>query len=196
MHVGPGCWGQDTAVRPQIDYYCRLDCLWKKKFKKEHEEFETMESVNRLLLENVLPAHVAAHFIGDKLNEVRGHPGAGSRRARTACGGGSWLPVLSVVLASPVRPGTQAWGQRPGAQGARPWARSACQAGWWRGPGVPGCERSSPPPSCVSHRARSWLSPFTLGTQPRAAESGHLRAKSQPELTLPGHPTELLSKGL
>ncbi|XP_054426249.1 adenylate cyclase type 7 [Pteronotus mesoamericanus] len=53
----------------QIDYYCRLDCLWKKKFKKEHEEFETMESVNRLLLENVLPAHVAAHFIGDKLNE-------------------------------------------------------------------------------------------------------------------------------
>ncbi|KAK2501522.1 hypothetical protein MC885_013296 [Smutsia gigantea] len=53
----------------QIDYYCRLDCLWKKKFKKEHEEFETMENVNRLLLENVLPAHVAAHFIGDKLTE-------------------------------------------------------------------------------------------------------------------------------
>uniref|UniRef100_H0V0H0 Adenylate cyclase type 7 n=1 Tax=Cavia porcellus TaxID=10141 RepID=H0V0H0_CAVPO len=53
----------------QIDYYCRLDCLWKRKFKKEHEEFETMENVNRLLLENVLPAHVAAHFIGDKLNE-------------------------------------------------------------------------------------------------------------------------------
>ncbi|XP_045674327.1 adenylate cyclase type 7 isoform X2 [Phyllostomus hastatus] len=53
----------------QIDYYCRLDCLWKKKFKKEREEFETMESVNRLLLENVLPAHVAAHFVGDKLDE-------------------------------------------------------------------------------------------------------------------------------
>ncbi|XP_023370528.1 adenylate cyclase type 7 [Otolemur garnettii] len=53
----------------QIDYHCRLDCLWKKKFRKEHEEFETMENVNRLLLENVLPAHVAAHFIGDKLNE-------------------------------------------------------------------------------------------------------------------------------
>lgn len=48
-----------------------MDCLWKSKFKKEHEEFETMENVNRLLLENVLPAHVAAHFIGDKLNEVR-----------------------------------------------------------------------------------------------------------------------------
>lgn len=39
-----------------------------------------MESVNRLLLENVLPAHVAAHFIGDKLNEVR--PEAGGRRSR------------------------------------------------------------------------------------------------------------------
>lgn len=47
-----------------------MDCLWKKKFKKEHEEFETMENVNRLLLENVLPAHVAAHFIGDKAAEV------------------------------------------------------------------------------------------------------------------------------
>ncbi|KAL6092700.1 hypothetical protein STEG23_029651 [Scotinomys teguina] len=53
----------------QIDYYCRLDYLWKKKFKNEHEEFETMENVNRLLLENVLPAHVAAHFIGDKAAE-------------------------------------------------------------------------------------------------------------------------------
>ncbi|OPJ78382.1 adenylate cyclase type 7 [Patagioenas fasciata monilis] len=53
----------------QIDYYCRLDCLWKNKFKKEHEQFETMENVNRLLLENVLPAHVAAYFIGDKRNE-------------------------------------------------------------------------------------------------------------------------------
>uniref|UniRef100_A0A8D0GYW6 Adenylate cyclase type 7 n=1 Tax=Sphenodon punctatus TaxID=8508 RepID=A0A8D0GYW6_SPHPU len=53
----------------QIDYYCRLDCLWKNKFKKEHEQFETMENVNKLLLENVLPAHVATHFMGDKLTE-------------------------------------------------------------------------------------------------------------------------------
>ncbi|KAG8437750.1 hypothetical protein GDO86_008453 [Hymenochirus boettgeri] len=54
----------------QVDYYSRLDCLWKKKFRKEDEEIETMENLNRLLLENVLPAHVAAYFIGDnKLNE-------------------------------------------------------------------------------------------------------------------------------
>lgn len=62
-------YGLLLMLSRQIDYYCRLDCLWKKKFKKEQEEFETMENVNRLLLENVLPAHVAAHFIGDKLNE-------------------------------------------------------------------------------------------------------------------------------
>nr|XP_028596022.1 adenylate cyclase type 7 isoform X2 [Podarcis muralis] len=58
-----------VLLSKQIDYYCRLDCLQKNKFKQEHESFETMENVNRLLLENVLPAHVAAHFIGDKLNE-------------------------------------------------------------------------------------------------------------------------------
>ncbi|XP_043937915.1 adenylate cyclase type 7 [Protopterus annectens] len=46
----------------QMDYYCRLDFLWKDKFKKEDEEMETMENLNRLLLQNVLPAHVAAHF--------------------------------------------------------------------------------------------------------------------------------------
>ncbi|XP_063293341.1 adenylate cyclase type 7 [Pelobates fuscus] len=54
----------------QVDYYSRLDCLWKKKFREEDEEIETMENLNRLLLENVLPAHVAAYFIGDnKMNE-------------------------------------------------------------------------------------------------------------------------------
>ncbi|KAH0626271.1 hypothetical protein JD844_001167 [Phrynosoma platyrhinos] len=51
-----------TALRPGVlkepknEYYCRLDFLWKKKFKKEREEIETMENLNRVLLENVLPA--------------------------------------------------------------------------------------------------------------------------------------------
>lgn len=54
----------------EVDYYSRLDCLWKEKFRKEDEEIETMENLNRLLLENVLPAHVAAYFIVDnKMNE-------------------------------------------------------------------------------------------------------------------------------
>uniref|UniRef100_A0A4W4FKK7 Adenylate cyclase type 2 n=1 Tax=Electrophorus electricus TaxID=8005 RepID=A0A4W4FKK7_ELEEL len=47
----------------QTEYYCRLDFLWKNKFKKECEEIETMENLNRVLLENVLPAHVAEHFL-------------------------------------------------------------------------------------------------------------------------------------
>lgn len=74
----------DSFAWLQIDYYCRLDCLQKNKFKKEHEEFETMENVNRLLLENVLPAHVAAHFIGDKLNEVQNNDMNG-RQAHLFC---------------------------------------------------------------------------------------------------------------
>ncbi|KAG8133127.1 hypothetical protein E2320_010940, partial [Naja naja] len=49
------------------EYYCRLDFLWKNKFKKEREEIETMENLNRLLLENVLPAHVAEHFLARNL---------------------------------------------------------------------------------------------------------------------------------
>uniref|UniRef100_A0A8C7GHP9 Adenylate cyclase type 2 n=1 Tax=Oncorhynchus kisutch TaxID=8019 RepID=A0A8C7GHP9_ONCKI len=46
------------------EYYCRLDFLWRDKFKRECEEIETMENLNRVLLENVLPAHVAEHFLG------------------------------------------------------------------------------------------------------------------------------------
>ncbi|RXM34616.1 Adenylate cyclase type 7 [Acipenser ruthenus] len=53
------------------EYYCRLDFLWKNKNREKQEEIETMENLNRLLLENVLPAHVASLFIGDnKKNEV------------------------------------------------------------------------------------------------------------------------------
>lgn len=55
--------------------------MWKNKFKKEREEIETMENLNRVLLENVLPAHVAEHFLARSLkNEVR----------RPAAGAGGW----------------------------------------------------------------------------------------------------------
>lgn len=96
----------------QIDYYCRLDILWKKKFKKEHEEFETMENVNRLLLENVLPAHVAAHFIGDKLNEVWCEMGLGCPESETR---GRDSPVVwrlvPWALGLPGFLGDRAWSQ-------------------------------------------------------------------------------------
>ena len=59
---------------PQNEYYCRLDFLWKKKLRQEREETETMENLTRLLLENVLPAHVAPQFIGqNRRNEVTPH---------------------------------------------------------------------------------------------------------------------------
>ncbi|XP_016126401.1 adenylate cyclase type 2 [Sinocyclocheilus grahami] len=59
--------GQEKIIstrRPWNEYYCRLDFLWRNKFKRECEEIETMENLNRVLLENVLPAHVAEHFLG------------------------------------------------------------------------------------------------------------------------------------
>lgn len=60
---------------PQNEYYCRLDFLWKKKLRQEQEETETMENLTRLLLENVLPAHVAPQFIGqNRRNEVTPQP--------------------------------------------------------------------------------------------------------------------------
>ncbi|XP_072431242.1 adenylate cyclase type 2b isoform X2 [Chiloscyllium punctatum] len=59
----------------QNEYYCRLDFLWKNKFKRECEEIETMENLNRVLLENVLPAHVAEHFLAQNWkNELLSKP--------------------------------------------------------------------------------------------------------------------------
>ncbi|TWW67430.1 Adenylate cyclase type 2 [Takifugu flavidus] len=47
-----------------------LDFLLKYKNRTEQDEIETRENLNRLLLENVLPAHVAALFVGEnKKNE-------------------------------------------------------------------------------------------------------------------------------
>ncbi|XP_056666107.1 adenylate cyclase type 4 isoform X3 [Monodelphis domestica] len=56
--------GSFPLISVPNEYYCRLDFLWKKKLRQEREETETMENLTRLLLENVLPAHVAPQFIG------------------------------------------------------------------------------------------------------------------------------------
>ncbi|KAM9717104.1 adenylate cyclase type 4 isoform 1-T2 [Menidia menidia] len=48
----------------QDELGCRLDFLLERCFKAEREEMETMENVNRLLLQNVLPHHVASFFMG------------------------------------------------------------------------------------------------------------------------------------
>ncbi|KAM4537307.1 adenylate cyclase type 4 isoform 1-T2 [Odontesthes bonariensis] len=43
---------------------CRVDFLLERCFQTEREEMETMENVNKLLLQNVLPLHVASFFMG------------------------------------------------------------------------------------------------------------------------------------
>ncbi|EDS33773.1 adenylate cyclase [Culex quinquefasciatus] len=47
----------------QGEYVSRTDFLWKAKLKVEQEEVETMRGINKILLENILPAHVAGHFL-------------------------------------------------------------------------------------------------------------------------------------
>ncbi|XP_041842432.1 adenylate cyclase type 4-like isoform X2 [Melanotaenia boesemani] len=48
----------------QDELSCRVDFLLQRCFQTEREEMETMENVNKLLLQNVLPLHVASFFMG------------------------------------------------------------------------------------------------------------------------------------
>ncbi|CAB1339220.1 unnamed protein product [Coregonus sp. 'balchen'] len=58
-------------ISQQNESCFRQDFLLKNKNRTEQDEIETRENLNRLLLENVLPAHVAALFVGEnKKNEV------------------------------------------------------------------------------------------------------------------------------
>jgi len=60
-----------TLSSLQNERCCRQDFLLKNKNLADKEEVELCENLNRLLLENVLPAHVAALFVGEnKKNEV------------------------------------------------------------------------------------------------------------------------------
>ncbi|XP_051974308.1 adenylate cyclase type 2-like isoform X1 [Xyrauchen texanus] len=57
-------------ISQQNEYCFRQDFLLKNKNLADKEEVELCENLNRLLLENVLPAHVAALFVGEnKKNE-------------------------------------------------------------------------------------------------------------------------------
>ncbi|KAF7642168.1 hypothetical protein LDENG_00263230, partial [Lucifuga dentata] len=61
-------------ISQQNESCFRQDFLLKYKNRTEQDEIETRENLNRLLLENVLPAHVAALFVGEnKKNEVGIH---------------------------------------------------------------------------------------------------------------------------
>uniref|UniRef100_A0A3B4TSJ0 Adenylate cyclase type 7 n=1 Tax=Seriola dumerili TaxID=41447 RepID=A0A3B4TSJ0_SERDU len=59
-----------VIIAQQNESCFRQDFLLKYKNHTEQDEIETRENLNRLLLENVLPAHVAALFVGEnKKNE-------------------------------------------------------------------------------------------------------------------------------
>ncbi|XP_050502615.1 adenylate cyclase type 2-like isoform X2 [Diabrotica virgifera virgifera] len=53
----------------QIEFTARTDYLWKAKLKVEQDEVETMRGINKILLENILPAHVAEHFLNTRITE-------------------------------------------------------------------------------------------------------------------------------
>lgn len=55
----------------QIEFTSRTDFLWKAKLKVEQEEVETMRGINKILLENILPAHVAEHFLDKRNSQVQ-----------------------------------------------------------------------------------------------------------------------------
>ncbi|XP_051157374.1 adenylate cyclase type 2 isoform X2 [Leptopilina boulardi] len=50
----------------RVEFTSRTDFLWKNKLKVEQDEVETMRGINKILLENILPAHVADHFLASR----------------------------------------------------------------------------------------------------------------------------------
>ncbi|UXI19621.1 hypothetical protein NH340_JMT05564 [Sarcoptes scabiei] len=46
-----------------VEFSSRLNQLWKAKLQVEHEDVETIGGINKILLENILPQHVAQHFL-------------------------------------------------------------------------------------------------------------------------------------
>ncbi|KAF5299844.1 hypothetical protein FQA39_LY11381 [Lamprigera yunnana] len=50
----------------QVDFTSRTDFMWKSKLMVEQDEVETMRGINKILLENILPAHVADHYLATR----------------------------------------------------------------------------------------------------------------------------------
>ena len=47
----------------QIERSLRCNFLWKQKLRVEQDDVETIGGINKILLENILPQHVAQHFL-------------------------------------------------------------------------------------------------------------------------------------
>ena len=54
----------------QVEFTSRTDFMWTNKLKVEQDEVETMRGINKILLENILPAHVAEHFLATRPNQA------------------------------------------------------------------------------------------------------------------------------
>ena len=50
-------------VDRQNELTSRSDFLWRSKLSSEEEGVDTMRGINKILLENILPAHVAEHYL-------------------------------------------------------------------------------------------------------------------------------------
>lgn len=56
----------------QLEYTARLDFLWRVQAKEEINEMKELREHNENMLRNILPSHVARHFLEkDRDNEVR-----------------------------------------------------------------------------------------------------------------------------
>ncbi|XP_070200444.1 adenylate cyclase type 2-like [Littorina saxatilis] len=85
----------------QIEYTNRLGHSWKRRFQTETEEIKFTAAINKVLLENILPAHVAAYFIrSSRKNEDLYH---------------EFYPHVSVMFAS--MPGFKDFYQQTAANG-------------------------------------------------------------------------------
>ncbi|CAF0766132.1 unnamed protein product [Rotaria sordida] len=57
------------ALDRRFEYMSRLDLLWTIKFQNEKHEVETVSTISRLLLENILPKHVAEIIIKENMSQ-------------------------------------------------------------------------------------------------------------------------------
>ena len=77
------------SPEPQLEYTARLDFLWRVQAKEEINEMKELREHNENMLRNILPSHVARHFLEkDRDNEVS--PGSSGPRGRAAVGGLRW----------------------------------------------------------------------------------------------------------
>ncbi|XP_053401460.1 adenylate cyclase type 2-like isoform X2 [Mercenaria mercenaria] len=54
----------------QVECTNRLDFIWRRQCQTEEEEVKTTGALNKMLLENILPVHVAEYFLGNTRKEL------------------------------------------------------------------------------------------------------------------------------